>query len=601
MPSKHPTTASGWRDKYLKLLEDAEREKKRHGVQVKMLTDAIQQSSKVAFGVDPSVDTVLKQLTGRISTGNLDVVKPLDQLEQLASQLGKMRSSHQQKNKLAFEQMVAALGVTELPKSVRKQIDELQKNIPQQFSCYTTQSETFSKLLALQKDLTELLAEQRPQRSLWEKVFGSNSEPGDVGEAAAVEVASNLDADKGSESLDAPITLSDEETELFTEADTNRNREVATVDDDDINELKVPDDLPPVPGESQDSGYSIVADRIPPVLLSFLDSLVIPERLAREAGKIQTQIEQGLRWFELVGVLESLRDLMLSIANPQEFLNYLAELNSQLGDIRGVLGQGIESLQKLDDSSQMLSSGLENTVKGMQNSVDSAKDLEQLKHVVNDQLDEIRQALLKYHQQRDQITKDGPLLETIKQLLKRIDELENQSLAVQAELEEQRKKATHDLLTGLPNRAAYLERSDQEWQRWQRYGNPLSLAIADIDYFKKINDTYGHQAGDRVLQVIAKVLNKRIRKTDFIARFGGEEFVMILPETDLDAGVKMLEKVRETIAGCPFHFKGEDVQITSSFGVAEFAEGDTVDVVLARADKALYQAKEQGRNKVVAG
>ncbi len=593
MPSKHPTTASGWRDKYLKLLESAEREKKRHSVQVKMLSDAIQQSTKVAFGVDPSVDTVLKQLTARISTGNLDVVKPLDQLEQLASQLSKMRGSHQQKNIQAFGQMVAALGVTELPKNVRKQIDELQKNIPQQFSCYTSQSETFSRLLTLQKDLTELLAEQRPQRSLWEKVFGPKIE-------ADQDLGDTFEVDKGTESPDAPLTLSDEETELFTDEQASETEDsLDNIEGEEITPLKVPDDLPPVPGESQDSGYNLVADRIPPVLLSFLENLVIPERLTDEAGKIQRKIEEGLRWFELVVVLESLRDLMLSIANPQEFLNYLAELNSQLGDIRGVLGQGLDSLQRLDDSSQALSSGLETTVKGIQNSVDSAKDLEQLKHVVNDQLDDIRQALLEYHQQRDQITKDGPLLETIKQLLKRIDELESQSLAVQAELEEQRRKATHDLLTGLPNRAAYLERSDQEFQRWQRYGNPLSIAIADIDSFKRINDTYGHSAGDKVLQVIAKVLNKRIRKTDFIARFGGEEFVMLMPETDVQAGVKMLEKVRETIAGCPFHFKGEDVQITSSFGVAEFSEGDTVDAVLERADKALYKAKEQGRNKVV--
>lgn len=589
-------TSGGWRDKYLKLLEDSDHQKKRSQAQIKILTDAVQQTAGVANGVDPSVDRVLRAILNKIETGNLDIAKSLDQLESLASQLQGHRTNHLQGSIAAYQQVLTDLAATELPNHISKAIDKLNTNTEQQLSCYTSQSETLAKLLDIQKDITSLLAKDRPQRSLWEKVFGNKSlnqndssdtsQEGHTGEENVLEQPiSEHEYELGEDGV--------EEAEL-TAGKSQENTSNA--------KIEIPENLPPVPGESNDSGYNTVVERIPPVLLSFLDSLVIPGRLENEAKKIRASIEKGLRWYELVSVLESLRDLMLSIANPQEFMNYLAELNSQLGDIRSALGQGLDSLQALDDSSQALSSGLQVSVSDLQNSVDSAEDLEQLKSVVNTQLNDIRQALVDYQNQRDQIAQDGPLLETIKQLLKRIDDLEKQSMAVQAELEEQRKQALHDSLTGLPNRAAYLEKSEQEFQRWKRYGNPLSIAIADIDFFKKINDTYGHQAGDKVLQVIAKVINKRIRNTDFIARFGGEEFVFLLPETNLSDGIKVLEKVRETIAHCPFHFKGGDVQITSSFGIAEFsADNDTVDIVLARADSALYKAKEQGRNRVVKG
>ena len=123
-------------------------------------------------------------------------------------------------------------------------------------------------------------------------------------------------------------------------------------------------------------------------------------------------------------------------------------------------------------------------------------------------------------------------------------------------LEEQRQKALQDPLTGLPNRAAWNERLDLEFARWQRYGGDLLLAVLDVDHFKRVNDGYGPLAGDRVLKIIGTELQKRLRKTDFIARFGGEEFVVLLPNTPYEAGRQLMETLRESIGSCPFHFKG---------------------------------------------
>ena len=126
--------------------------------------------------------------------------------------------------------------------------------------------------------------------------------------------------------------------------------------------------------------------------------------------------------------------------------------------------------------------------------------------------------------------------ERLQQLVSRVGSLEQAARGLRGHLEEQRQKALQDPLTGLPNRAAWNERLDLEFARWQRYGGDLLLAVLDVDHFKRVNDGYGHLAGDRVLKIIGTELQKRLRKTDFIARFGGEEFVVLLPNTPYEAG-----------------------------------------------------------------
>jgi diguanylate cyclase len=176
--------------------------------------------------------------------------------------------------------------------------------------------------------------------------------------------------------------------------------------------------------------------------------------------------------------------------------------------------------------------------------------------------------------------------------------MEQQAQGYSEHLEEQRLKALIDPLTGLPNRAAWSERLAHEVAQWQTHGNPLLIAMLDLDHFKRINDGYGHLAGDKVLKIIAAQLTKHLRPDDFVARFGGEEFVLLIPNTPLPAGLQLLEKLRAAIEACPFHFKGEPVTLTASIGVAPFALGERSEQVLKRADEALYRAKHKGRNTI---
>lgn len=174
--------------------------------------------------------------------------------------------------------------------------------------------------------------------------------------------------------------------------------------------------------------------------------------------------------------------------------------------------------------------------------------------------------------------------------------VEKEMQALQAQLREQ---AVHDPLTGLLNRRALEASLGRELIRAARHGDPLSLVICDIDRFKSINDTHGHQAGDEVLKTFAGLLNRATRSGDICCRYGGEEFVLVCPRMTLAKAAERAEQLRETCAALPFDCGDAVLQVTASFGVAAFPRhGDTGDLLIRSADRALYAAKNAGRNQV---
>ncbi len=156
-----------------------------------------------------------------------------------------------------------------------------------------------------------------------------------------------------------------------------------------------------------------------------------------------------------------------------------------------------------------------------------------------------------------------------------------------------------DKLTGLANRCHLEEQLDMEFKRAGRYKFPLTLAVVDLDLFKKVNDTYGHLAGDAVLREIGSRLRVELRETDFVGRFGGEEFVVILINTDLQGSLKLAEIMRRLVEQTPVHFEGQELAVSASIGVAEMHDAHgSYKEIFADADRALYLAKEEGRNCV---
>ena len=161
------------------------------------------------------------------------------------------------------------------------------------------------------------------------------------------------------------------------------------------------------------------------------------------------------------------------------------------------------------------------------------------------------------------------------------------------------KQALVDGLTGLANRRLCTAALDKELARAERFGEPLALVLADLDDFKSINDRFGHPTGDEVLRAFADLLQGSVREIDLAGRWGGEEFVMLLPETDLEGGRKLADRIRQTLA--EHEFTGRDAatfRVTASLGVAAFPDAPSEDQLVAAADAALYDAKRSGKNRV---
>jgi diguanylate cyclase (GGDEF)-like protein len=162
--------------------------------------------------------------------------------------------------------------------------------------------------------------------------------------------------------------------------------------------------------------------------------------------------------------------------------------------------------------------------------------------------------------------------------------------------------ARTDALTGLKNRRAFDEEVQMEIRRAVRHGTALTLVMADIDHFKRINDNFGHQFGDLVLAHFSRIISMSIRTIDVPGRWGGEEFVILMPDTGLEEACQVAERIRMTFEQSPLKRGGDDCVVTASFGLAQLsAKEPTLDFLLSRADTALYRAKEDGRNRLVKG
>ena len=195
--------------------------------------------------------------------------------------------------------------------------------------------------------------------------------------------------------------------------------------------------------------------------------------------------------------------------------------------------------------------------------------------------------------------REQTLLKRMTDMEQQINSLKREASHFQQQLTTQNDKLFVDSLTNIHNRAGMDQRLDIEYRQWLRDDKPLCIALLDIDYFKEFNDKYGHLAGDKALRLIAKTLQKSLRESDFIARFGGEEFVVLLNNVSQENLEKPLQKLREQVKNIPFRFKEESVTITISLGATLFKQGDSIHSALERADQALYRAKHAGRDQIV--
>jgi diguanylate cyclase len=242
-----------------------------------------------------------------------------------------------------------------------------------------------------------------------------------------------------------------------------------------------------------------------------------------------------------------------------------------------------------------MTQAIETEMQSIRLSVRDAYDLQELKSNIESHLQSIGMTIENYVNAETRRAQEAEI--TVTDLHEQLQLMERETTMLRDSIREEHGRALRDALTGVPNRLAYEERIAHEFARWKRQDTGLSIVLIDIDFFKRINDTYGHQAGDRVLRTVAAQLARQVRDTDFFGRFGGEEFVLLLPNTRLADALRVAEKLRANIESCHFHHRAEPVTVTVSCGLAEFHEGDTPEDVFRRADESLYLAKREGRNR----
>ena len=355
--------------------------------------------------------------------------------------------------------------------------------------------------------------------------------------------------------------------------------------------------------KSSADSYEAVRVEVVAVLLGLLADIDVPADAQHFANQLYKDLQNGLEWPDFIPALDKVVTVVVAALgrDQRQFEQFLQGLNQQLLEIGSFIS--------FVDHSQLISTGqaqdLSETLDGHVNDIvsqfdatdDSSKDLDgvvALKDSVSDKLSTIVASLEQF--QLNQSEQQALMAQQLVEMTARVENMDGDVQEASEKLQKQRDKLLRDTLTDLPNREAYNIRVQQEYDRWQRYQRPLILAVADVDFFKRTNEEFGHEAGDRMLKIIGKTLLQQLRKTDFIARFSGAQFMILLPETSLQAGQQALEKLRLAVQACPLRFAKKPLTITISLGATLLAEGDTIVTANHRADQACAMAKSAGRN-----
>ena len=296
--------------------------------------------------------------------------------------------------------------------------------------------------------------------------------------------------------------------------------------------------------------------------------------------------------------LDETADLVIAVVthSQREFESFLQRLDERLSSLHGHFTEHADVMASRRTSAAELEESVQAELSELGGSLQNSSDLAQLRTSVSHHIERIAGTVEAFRRQEDQ--REQQLTGQMEAMREKLVAVETHSEQIRKQLEQERARALTDILTHLPNREAWDERLRFEHDRWQRYGRPVALVVIDIDHFKRVNDSFGHKAGDRVIQLVAKALQERLRATDFVARYGGEEFVALLPETTLDQAVGVVDELRRHVADMPFHFQGQPVRVSISLGLSCFREGIAPDAVFDEADKALYNAKNNGRDRV---
>ncbi|MGA2777109.1 MAG: diguanylate cyclase [Steroidobacteraceae bacterium] len=277
----------------------------------------------------------------------------------------------------------------------------------------------------------------------------------------------------------------------------------------------------------------------------------------------------------------------------------LADVGKRLEEMVEYFASSVEASRSGFADTEILNTQVMSQVRELSAEMSVASDLPSLQMLVSKGLESVGNCVRDFRARaeerlREQTTRTDSMRS-------RVAALEQETRELQGKLEQERDRARIDPLTGVANRKAFDERIAQEIARRVHTDGAVTLLIWDIDNFKSINDSYGHRAGDRVLQSVARCFALGVRSTDFVARIGGEEFAMVMVGLSMETAMRMANELRVAVEALRFHFRGSPVRVTVSCGFTEIKDREGHEAAFDRADSALYRAKNGGKNLCVAG
>ena len=535
--------AGQWKAKYFAQLEESERKEKQWHDADELLRKTISRLTLAADGLDSTLDQQLRDLRNAIRdrAGTMQLGTLVDDMSRT---LARLDTEHAEGGQDSGQNLLLdLLEALSLPKGTGRQTKALKKRLGESSTDNKTTIQSFAKLIRtaieLSSDETEQTASQGARAGLLQRIFGATD--------------SGADAPAG-------------------DSKTQPKEQAARQTTDTVRE----------------------------VLIRLLECLSLPEELVDRVQDIRAGIQairEGESWDD---ILEQIADLIQvirtrTLQEKQGIEEFLVQLGERFQEVNRQLQGSEKYYDDAHQAGEQLDSDVKAGISGIDTSVRDATDLAQLRSDVQTHVDAVLVHLAKHRDEEKKRYEEAKA--QVSSMSGRLQDLENETAELRSRIKQERNQAKVDPLTGIPNRLAYEERLKYEVARWKRFATPLVLVMWDIDLFKKVNDSFGHSAGDKVLRTIARTLESSIRETDFVARYGGEEFVQLMTGSSLEECLQVADKIREAIKKTGFHFRDQSITITASCGLAELRDGDSVEQWFERADKALYKAKQEGRNR----
>ncbi len=328
----------------------------------------------------------------------------------------------------------------------------------------------------------------------------------------------------------------------------------------------------------------------------------IEEEYTEQLGRLRKEIQQSAEPEEVL----AFRDDILNMIRA--YGRMINEERNQVSDFISEIGHGLMEVERQylksmshtgqsQDENAKFNILVETQIDDMKRSAQISTTLAEFKHLVMSRLASIRSAL--EEKSRTEALRQESVKEEMQTLQQNLNRMKKEVDQVHERRKALEKEILIDPLTGVANKRGLRDRLKDELQRYTRYQHGFSLLLFDIDHFKDINDQFGHWAGDKCLKEIIRRIKPALRETDFMARWGGDEFVVIFPGTDAESAATVAERIRKSIENTRFLYQRQEISLTISIGLTEVQPTDqSQEMMFNRVDKAMYQAKKKGRNTV---